>query len=118
MKGDAVSHIKELLVLYNLPKLKENQLVIEAIKKIDFSLTQKLVEAQPFPLFVRGIKVSLAIDSQIFKGHSLYIFSQLLNHIFNLKVQMNSYVDLVVSDSNTQQELYQCVQNVGGKKLL
>lgn len=118
MKGDAVSHIKELLVLYNLPKLKENQLVIDAIKKIDFSLTQKLVEAQPFPLFVRGIKVSLAIDSQIFKGHSLYIFSQLLSHIFNLKVQMNSYVDLVVSDSNTQQELYQCVQNVGGKKLL
>lgn len=118
MKGDAVSHIKELLVLYNLPKLKENQLIIEAIKKIDFSLTQKLVEAQPFPLFVRGIKASLFIDSQIFKGHSLYIFSQLLSHIFNLKVQMNSYVDLVVSDSNTQQELYQCVQNVGGKKLL
>ena len=118
MKGDAVSHIKELLVLYNLPKLKENQLIIDAIKKIDFSLTQKLVEAQPFPLFVRGIKVSLVIDSQIFKGHSLYIFSQLLSHIFNLKVQMNSYVDLVVSDSNTQQELYQCVQNVGGKKLL
>lgn len=81
-------------------------------------MTQKLVEAQPFPLFVRGIKVNLAIDSQIFKGHSLYIFSQILSHIFNLKVQMNSYVDLVVSDSNTQQELYQCVQNVGGKKLL
>lgn len=118
MKGDALSHIKELLVLYNLPKLKENQFVIEAIKRIDFSLTQKLVEAQPFPLFVRGIKVNLAIDSQIFKGHSLYIFSQILSHIFNLKVQMNSYVDLVVSDSNTQQELYQCVQNVGGKKLL
>ncbi|MDN5512534.1 MAG: hypothetical protein L0G64_09510, partial [Acinetobacter sp.] len=44
--------------------------------------------------------------------------TQLLSHIFNLKVQMNSYVDLVICDSNTQQELYQCVQNVGGKKLL
>jgi type VI secretion system protein ImpG len=118
MKGDAISHIKELLALYNLPKSKENQQIIDAIKKIDFSLTQKLVEAQPFPLFVRGIKVNLLIDSQIFKGHSLYIFTQLLSHIFNLKVQMNSYVDLVICDSNTQQELYQCVQNVGGKKLL
>ncbi|MEJ2899019.1 type VI secretion system baseplate subunit TssF [Acinetobacter sp. NS-4] len=118
MKGDAISHIKELLALYNLPKSKENQQIIDAIKKIDFSLTQKLVEAQPFPLFVRGIKVNVVIDSQIFKGHSLYIFTQLLSHIFNLKVQMNSYVDLVICDSNTQQELYQCVQNVGGKKLL
>ena len=118
MKGDAISHIKELLELYNLPKLKENHLIIDSIKKIDFSLTQKLIEAKPFPLFVRGVKVILSIDSQIFRGQSLYIFTQLLSHIFSLKVQMNSYVDLVVRDSNTQQELYQCVQNVGGKKLL
>ena len=118
MKDDAVSHIKELLELYNLSKLKENHLIIDSIKNIHFSLTQKLVEAKPFPLFVRGIKVNLAIDAQVFRGHSLYIFTQLLSHVFNLKVQMNSYVDVIVSDSNTQQELYQCVQNVGGKKLL
>ncbi|MCG4607360.1 type VI secretion system baseplate subunit TssF, partial [Bifidobacterium longum] len=66
----------------------------------------------------RGVKVNLAIDSQVFRGHSLYVFSQLLSHVFNLKVQMNSYVDIIVSDANTQQELYQCVQNVGGKMLL
>ncbi|MFH7766976.1 type VI secretion system baseplate subunit TssF [Acinetobacter sp. BSP-28] len=118
MKGDAVSHIKELLELYNLSKFKENHLIINSIKNIRFSLTQKLVEAKPFPLFVRGVKVNVDIDPHIFRGHSVYIFTQLLSHIFNLKVQMNSYVDLIVSDSNTQQELYQCVQNVGGKKLL
>lgn len=118
MKDDAVSHIKELLELYNLSQLKENHLIIDSIKKINFSLTQKLVEAKPFPLFVRGIKVNLTIDAQVFRGHSLYIFTQLLSHVFNLKVQMNSYVDVIVSDSNSQQELYQCVQNVGGKKLL
>ncbi|MBR5556357.1 MAG: type VI secretion system baseplate subunit TssF, partial [Acinetobacter sp.] len=65
-----------------------------------------------------GVKVNLTIDPQVFRGQSLYIFTQLLSHIFNLKVQMNSYVDLVVSDFSTQQELYQCVQNIGGKKLL
>ncbi|TCB50758.1 type VI secretion system baseplate subunit TssF [Acinetobacter sp. ANC 4779] len=118
MKGNAISHMKELLELYNLPLLKENHLMIDSIKNINFSLTQKLVEAKPFPLFVRGIKVNLAIDAQVFRGHSLYIFTQLLSHVFNLKVQMNSYVDVIVSDSNNQQELYQCVQNVGGKKLL
>jgi type VI secretion system protein ImpG len=104
--------------LYNLPKLKENHLIIDSIKNIDFSLTQKLIQTKPFPLFVRGVKVNLAIDSQVFRGHSLYVFSQLLSHVFNLKVQMNSYVDIIVSDANTQQELYQCVQNVGGKMLL
>jgi len=118
MKGDAISHMKELLELYNLPKLKENHLIIDSIKNIDFSLTQKLIQTKPFPLFVRGVKVNLAIDSQVFRGHSLYVFSQLLSHVFNLKVQMNSYVDIIVSDANTQQELYQCVQNVGGKMLL
>ncbi|MCO8107731.1 type VI secretion system baseplate subunit TssF [Acinetobacter indicus] len=118
MKGDAISHIKELLELYNLPKSKENHLIIDSIKAVEFSLTQKMVEAKPFPLFVRGLKVHLDIDPQVFRGHSLYIFSTLLSHIFNLKVQMNSFVDVVVRDANSLQELYQCVQNVGGKKLL
>lgn len=118
MKGDAVSHIKELLELYNLPKSKENHLIIDAIKTIEFEITHKLVEAKPFPMFVRGVKVLIDIDAQVFRGHSLYIFSQLVSHIFNLKVQMNSFVDVFVRDHNTKQELYQCAQNVGGKKLL
>lgn len=118
MKGDAVSHIKELLELYNLPKSKENHLIIDSIKTIDFEITHKMVNAKPFPMFVRGVKVLISIDAQVFRGHSLYIFSELLSHIFNLKVQMNSFVDVFVTDINTKQELYQCVQNVGGKKLL
>ena len=69
-------------------------------------------------MFVRGVKVLIDIDAQVFRGHSLYIFSQLISHIFNLKVQMNSFVDVVISDAQSQQELYQCVQNVGGKTLL
>ena len=118
MKGDTVSHLKELLELYNLPKSKENHLIIDAIKSIDFEITHKMVEAKPFPMFVRGVKVLMYIDAQVFHGHSLYIFSQLISHIFNLKVQMNSFVDVFVKDMSSKQELYQCVQNVGGKKLL
>lgn len=118
MKGDAVSHVKELLALYNLPQSKENYLIIESIKKLEFSLTHKLVDGKPFPMFVRGVKAELQIDSSVFRGHSLYIFSQLLSRVFNLKVQINSFVDLVVKDYSSQQELYQCSQNVGGKTLL
>lgn len=118
MNGDAVAHLKELLELYNLPKSRENQILIEAIQTLDFELAQKLVDSQPFPLFVRGVKVRLGIQAEVFRGHSIYIFSQLLAQVFNLKVQMNSYVDVAVYDIQSQQELYQCVQNVGGKKLL
>ncbi|MEG2357478.1 type VI secretion system baseplate subunit TssF [Acinetobacter sp.] len=118
MKGEAVSHIKELLELYNLPKSKENQIIINSIQSIEFALTQKLVDSRPYPLFARGLKVRLGMNAEVFRGHSLYIFCQLLTWIFNLKVQMNSYVDVDVYDIQTQQELYQCVQNVGGKKLL
>ena len=73
---------------------------------------------KPFPLFVRGVRAQVKIESEAFRGLSLYIFAQLLNHIFNLKVQMNSYVEMIVIDAATEQEVYQCVQNVGGKKLL
>ncbi|AOA58838.1 type VI secretion system baseplate subunit TssF [Acinetobacter larvae] len=118
MKGDAVSHLKELLELYNLPRSKENHLIIDAIQQIKFELTHKLVEAKPFPMFVRGVKVLLHIRSQVFRGHSLYLFSQLVSYVFNLKVQMNSFVDVSIFDESSGQELYQCVQNVGGKKLL
>ncbi|WP_216934125.1 MULTISPECIES: type VI secretion system baseplate subunit TssF [unclassified Acinetobacter] len=118
MKANAVSHIKELLELYNLPQSKDNRLIINSIHSIQFSLTQKLRAHKPFPLFVRGVKVEIQIDTEIFRGASLYIFVQILNHIFNLKVQMNSYVDMHVIDSKSKQELYQCIQNVGGKRLL
>lgn len=118
MKGDALSHIKELLELYNLPKTKENHQIINSIRDIDFSIDTKLIEKKPFPMFIRGVKVSIKIDAQIFRGHSLYIFSQLLSHIFSLKVQLNSFVHLSILDSNTDQELYQCIQNIGGKKPL
>lgn len=118
MKGESLSHLKELLALYNLPRSKENHLLIDAIKQLNFSLTHKLVEAKPFPMFVRGVKAEISIDTSVFRGHSVYIFSQLVSHILNLKVQMNSFVDVVIRDSVRQQELYQCVQNVGGKTLL
>ena len=118
MKGDSVSHMKELLELYNLPQTKENQLIINSIQAIEFSLRQKLIDHHPFPLFVRGVKVEIQLDTQVFRGTSIYIFAQILNHIFNLKVQMNSYVEMTVLDSESKQELYQCVQNVGGKRLL
>ena len=118
MNDDAISHVKELLELYNLTKVKENHLVIDSIKDVQFDLTHKMVEAKPFPMFVRGINVKLKINSQVFRGHSLYIFSTLLSQVFNLKVQMNSFVDVSIIDSQTDQEIYQCVQNVGGKKLL
>ena len=110
MKGDAITHVKELLQLYNLPRGKENHLLIDSIKKLEFELTHKMVDAKPFPMFIRGLKVLIHIDEQVFRGHSLYIFSQLLSHVFNLKVQMNSFVDVVIIDVNSQQELYQCVQ--------
>ncbi|MBJ8419730.1 type VI secretion system baseplate subunit TssF [Acinetobacter courvalinii] len=118
MKGDALSHVKELLALYNLPPSKENILLIDALKQLRFSTTNKLVNSKPFPMFIRGVKAELAVNKSVFRGHSLYIFSQLLSHVFNLKVQINSFVDVVVKDSLNQQEIYQCVQNVGGKTLL
>ncbi len=55
-------------------------------------------------MFVRGVKVLMDVDVQVFRGHSLYIFSELISHIFNLKVQMNSFVDVFVRDLNTKQE--------------
>ncbi|WP_277561292.1 type VI secretion system baseplate subunit TssF [Acinetobacter beijerinckii] len=118
MKGDALSHVKELLALYNLPHSKENILLIDALKQLNFSTTNKLMNAKPFPMFIRGVKAELTVNKSVFRGHSLYIFSQLVSHIFNLKVQINSFVDVVVKDSLNQQEIYQCVQNVGGKTLL
>jgi type VI secretion system protein ImpG len=48
MKGDAVSHIKELLELYNLPKSKENHLIIDAIKKLSLKSPINWLKPNPF----------------------------------------------------------------------
>lgn len=118
MQDDSVQPIQELLTLYNLPNSQENHLLINSIQQVRFELSHKMMDIKPFPAFVRGLKVSLVMKSEVFRGHSLYLFSQLLSHVFNLKVQMNSFIDLNIIDDQSGQELYQCVQNVGGKKLL
>src|SRR5690606_39298245 len=76
-------------------------LIIDSIKNIHFSLTQKLVEAKPFPLFVRGVKVNLSIDAQVFRGHSLYIFTQLLSHIFNRSEERRVGKECICDDEGT-----------------
>ena len=118
MQANPVEYLQELLTLYNLPCSQENHLIINAIQGIKFDVSHKMMSAKPFPAFVRGLKVTVSIKPEIFRGHSLYLFSQLLSHVFNLKVQINSFIDLCIVDSQSEQELYQCVQNVGGKKLL
>ena len=118
MQANPVEYLQELLTLYNLPCSQENHLIINAIQDIKFDVNHKMMSAKPFPAFVRGLKVTVLVKPEIFRGHSLYLFSQLLSHVFNLKVQINSFIDLCIVDSQSEQELYQCVQNVGGKKLL
>lgn len=118
MGDNATNQIKELLQLYNLPKTQDNFLLIDSIKSTEFKTTSRMMGENPFPIFVRGIKACITVDASVFRGHSLYIFSQLLSETFNLKVQMNSFVEVVVIDQNSSQELYQCIQSAGGKNLL
>ena len=87
-------------------------------KSIQFKPATSMVQASPYPLFIRGIEVRVGIEQSNFIGTGLYLIGQLLSYFFGLRVSLNHFIKVILVDDTTGQELLICQPLNGFRKLV
>jgi type VI secretion system protein ImpG len=105
LSGGGLDALKELMRLYDLPRSALNRRLIDALASVEYRPTSTCLPGEPFPTFVRGVQVRLAVDETHFVGAGLRLFAQVLDHFLGLYVHANSFVQLTLLSSRTGEEL-------------
>lgn len=103
-----LENLKVLLNLYNPTNQADakeqaaNKKRIESIKSLIVDKNEKLLSGY----LVRGQRIHIAIDSSGFASNGdVYLFGELLYKVFSQFADLNSYVELVITNENTGEEL-------------
>lgn len=110
--------LKEAFTLYELTHSAYNLKQIEGFKDIAFTSATSMVPAIPYPMFIRGLEVRVTIDDSSFVGTGRQLIGQLLSHFFGLKVNLNSFIQIILVDDMTGQELLTCQPLNGFRQLV
>ncbi len=118
LSGGGLDALKEMLRLYDLPRSAINRRLIDALVGVEYQPVNACMPGQPFPTFVRGVQVQLAVDEQHFVGTGMRLFAQVLDHFLGLYVHANSFVQLTLVSSRNREVLMQCPPRSGTGPLL
>lgn len=118
LSAGGVEALKELLRLYDLPQRASTRRQLEGVVAIDFRPAHACMPGNPFAVFVRGIEIRLEVDEPHFVGSGLRLFAQVLDHFFGLYVHVNSFIQLKLFSSRTQEELFSCPRRSGSSPLV
>lgn len=118
LSGGGVDALKEMLRLYDLPRSAVNRRVLDGVVGVDYRPTGAYLPGDPFPAFVRGIEVRLAVEPDHFVGTGLRLFTQVMDRFFGLYVHANSFSQLKVVSARTLEELVTCPARSGSSPLL
>lgn len=118
LSAGGLEALKEMLRLYDLPRSAANRRMLDALVAVEHHPATACLPGDPFPAFVRGIEVRLAVDETGFVGTGLRLFAQVLDRFFGLYVHVNSFTQLKVVSARTQEELVTCPRRSGNSPLL
>ena len=118
LSAGGVQALREMLRLYDLPQSATNRRQIEGVLEVEFAAAHAWLPGEPFPTFVRGTEVRLAVDESGFVGAGLRLFAQVLDHFFGLYVHANSFTQLKVISVRTREELVVCPRRSGDSPLV
>lgn len=118
LSGGGVNALKEMLRLYDLPRSAVNRRVLDGVAGVDYRPAGAYLPGDPFPAFVRGIEVRLAVEPDHFVGTGLRLFAQVMDQFFGLYVHANSFSRLTVVSARTREELVTCPPRSGSSPLL
>ncbi|HET7797430.1 MAG TPA: type VI secretion system baseplate subunit TssF [Nevskia sp.] len=109
--------LKETLTLYDLPRSPANRRQIAGIQSIGQRPSTAMLPGNPFPVFVRGLEVSLTLDEASYVGTGSHLFASVLDHFFAQYVHANSFVRLVVRAHKDGEEILRCPARNGSQRL-
>lgn len=110
--------MKEYLSLYDISQSASNKKLVEGIISVTTSIKARRLQRSPQPGFVRGTVIDIAIDQNHFAGVSIRQFAYLLAHVFGYHASLNSFVEVVISDATTKQEVFRCQPRSGLSPLI
>jgi len=113
-----VDAFREMLALYDLPRLAATQRQIGGIAALDARPTSAWLPGNPFTCLVRGVQVRVGIDEEAFVGTGIYAFAQVIERFLALYVHANSFTQLVIVAHKTGEELLTCQPKNGDVNLL
>lgn len=118
LSGQGVEALKEMLNLYDLPRDPINRRQVGGLIDVEFSASMAWMSGKPFASFVRGTLIRLTVDEEAYVGVGLGLFITVLDRFFPLYVHINSFTQLIVVSSRTQQTLYTCPPRSGDLPLV
>lgn len=110
--------MKEYLSLYDISQSASNKQLIEGIVSVTTSIKARRLQRSPQPGFIRGTIIDIAIEQNHFAGVSIRQFAYLLAYVFGYHASLNSFVEVVISDATTKQEVFRCQPRSGLSPLI
>ena len=118
LSASGLEALQELFRLYDLPRSATNKRLVEGLVSVSYQAVSACLPGNPFPTFVRGTEIRLAVNEQNFAGTGLRLLAQVLEHFFGLYVHANSFTQLKIVSARTQEELVTCPRRSGDSPLL
>ncbi|MGQ5523276.1 type VI secretion system baseplate subunit TssF [Chitinimonas sp. PSY-7] len=100
--------LRELLTLYDLARSSQNRRAIDGVVRVNCSASSARMAGNPFPTFIRGMEIRIAVRVDHFVGSGIWLFAELLSHVFGLAVNLNSFTRVVLEDAETGEVLREC----------
>ncbi|PCE29238.1 type VI secretion system baseplate subunit TssF [Burkholderia ubonensis] len=104
--------LKDLLRLL-LPEATGSLTLVDAIVDVSHKSVMQWMSVPPMPTFVRGIEVSVTIETAVLDTVSLYACSRLLDPFFAHFAPANGYAQCVIRAAGPDRVLMRCPPRVG-----
>ncbi|QBQ35067.1 type VI secretion system baseplate subunit TssF [Pseudoduganella plicata] len=116
MQGDGAS-LAALLALYDVAGTAVSRRQIAAVAGLRRKPASAWLRDRHGTVAVQGVEVTLLVDPSAFAGTGLHLFARVVDHVLAHTVQLNGFVQTVLTAANTEEELLRCAPR-NGKYLL
>lgn len=118
LSASGIDGLKETLRLYDFGRHSANQRQVDGLVAVDYRPKVAWLPGEPYATFVRGTEVCLTVDEDSFVGTGLGLFAMVLDRFYGLAAHLNSFSQLTVLSSRTQEVLFSCPPRNGDLTLL
>jgi type VI secretion system protein ImpG len=110
--------LKERLFLHVGAQQKDRLMDINSIEKVSQQPIVRRIGNEAWRGFVKGVEVSIHVNTSPHKGSSSFLLASVLRHYFAITVSMNSFVEVVLKSSEGKGEWMRWPALHGTKTLL
>lgn len=110
--------LKEALVLHDSVQTPASRSQIHGLIALDARADFLPYRSAGTRGYLFGMRISITINEDAYHTSGLYLFSQLLDHLFGLSTQLNTFVRLSLCSEQTGKELLLCPARSGYQNIL